>query len=256
MHHARIDRLSYQDSFVHRLDSRVKLVAAIVFSVFVIWLPATSVSILACYAVGPFAVLVVGKVPIRFALKQILLVSPFVLVLALSSLFYDKTPAEVAFGPLSWTVRSGLVRCFAICGKFVITMSVLIGLVATTRFSDLLAGMAKLGVPRLLVVQLGFLWRYIFLLIDRAYDILRARVGRKLRNLGFKTELKTAGAMVGTLCLGGLDTAGRINMAMQGRGFTGRLHTLSVMRLKTADWVFIAVFGLYLAGLCFLEGVF
>ena len=184
--------------------------------------------------------------PLKFVLKQLLIVSPFVAVMAVSSIFYDRTAAAIAFGPFQLSVSVGFLRCLAICGKFLITMSVLIGLVATTRFADLLAAMAKLGVPKILVMQLGLLYRYIFLITDRAGHILRARAGRKLRNLGLKTELKTAAAMVGTLCLGSLDTAVRVNAAMQARGFNGDMQTLLRTKLTTADYLFAAALILYL----------
>ncbi|MCK5565440.1 MAG: hypothetical protein KAJ07_09355, partial [Planctomycetes bacterium] len=82
MHHARIDKLACQSSFVHSLDARTKLISIILFSGFAISVPYTSLSILACYAVGPFTILVSGKVPFRFVLKQLLIVSPFIAVLA------------------------------------------------------------------------------------------------------------------------------------------------------------------------------
>ena len=87
MHHAQIDRLSYQDSVIHRLDPRVKLITVIVFTIFVISSAQTSFSILSWYAVGPFALLVLGRIPFKFVLKQILIVSPFIVVLAVSNLF-------------------------------------------------------------------------------------------------------------------------------------------------------------------------
>ncbi|MHC5060339.1 MAG: cobalt ECF transporter T component CbiQ [Planctomycetota bacterium] len=249
MHHAQIDRLSYQTSPIHALDARVKLVCVLVFSVFVISVPATSVSILACYAIWPFAVLVIAGVPIRFVGKHILIVSPFIAALAVGTLFYDKTPVTVAFGPIQWQTTGGVLRCFSICGKFVITMTALVGLVATTRFSDLLAAMARLGVPKLMVVQLGFLYRYIFMLIDKAGHVLSARAGRKLRNLGFAAEVKTAAAMAGSIFIGSIDLAGRVNMAMQGRGFDGRFHRLAEMRTGPGDYIFSAILVLYLVGL-------
>jgi len=256
MHHAQIDRLAYQASPIHALDARVKLVCVLVFSVFVISLPATSVSILTCYAIWPFAVLVIAGVPISFVLKHILIVSPFILVLALSSLLYDKAPVIATFGPWRWETTGGVCRCFSIFGKFIITMAALVGLVATTRFSDLLAAMAKLGVPHLLVVQLGFLYRYIFMLIDKAYHVLRARAGRKLRNLGFGDEVKTTAAIVGSIFIGSIDLAERVNMAMQGRGFDGRFHRLSQMRIAGADYLFAAILTLYLVALQFLRRFF
>ena len=241
MHHAHIDKFAYQDSVVHRLDSRVKFIIVLVFTAVVISLPRTSLSILVCYAIGPFAILVLGRIPLRFVFKQILLVSPFVLVLALSCPLYDRTPVTVAFGPFIWKGTVGWMRCFTIVAKFVVTMLALIGLVSTTRFNDLLAGLQKLGVPKLLVIQLGFLYRYIFVLIDRAHHILQARAGRKLRSLGFKRELRTASAMVGSLFIRSIDSAEHINIAMQGRGFDGKWRSISKLRFRRADLIFTVV---------------
>jgi cobalt/nickel transport system permease protein len=250
MHHAYIDKFAYQDSAIHRLDGRIKFIVVLVYTAVVISLPRTSVSILACYAIGPFAILVWAGIPLRFVFRHILLVSPFVLVLALSCPLYDKTPVKIVFGPFAWMSSTGWLRCFTIIGKFVVTMLALIALVSTTRFSDLLAGLQKLGLPAILVIQLGFLYRYIFVLIDRAHHILRARAGRRLRNLGFKYELKIAASMLGSLLVRSIDTAEHINIAMQARGFDGKWRTLSRLRIRNSDlfFVFFAasfIFGLY-----------
>jgi len=249
MHHAHIDKFAYQDSVIHRLDSRVKFIVVLVFTAVVISLPRTSLSIPVCYAVWPFAILVLGRVPLRFVFRKILLVSPFVLVLALSCPLYDRTPLSVAFGPFLWKGTVGWMRCFTILGKFVVTMLALIGLVSTTRFNDLLAGLQKLGVPKLLVIQLGFLYRYIFVLIDRAHHILQARAGRKLRSLGFKTELRTASAMVGSLFIRSIDTAEHINIAMQGRGFDGKWRSISKLKIRRADLIFALAAVFFILGL-------
>ena len=251
MHHAHIDKFAYQDSPVHRLDGRVKFIVVLIFTAMVISLPRTSLSILTCYAVGPFAILVLGKIPLRFAFKQILLVSPFVLVLALSCPLYDKTPVTVAFGPFLWQTSMGWMRCFTIFGKFIVTMSALIALVSTTRFSDLLAGLQKLGLPKLLVIQLGFLYRYIFVLIDRAHHILRARAGRSLRNLGFSAELKTAASMLGSLLIRSIDTSEHINIAMRARGFDGSWRTLSKLQFRRCDLLFAIIAASFMLGLYF-----
>jgi len=240
MHHAHIDKFSFMDSPVHRLDSRVKLLVALVFTAMVISLPGTSPGILACYAIGPFTILVLGKIPLRFAFKQVLLVSPFVLVLALSCPLYDKTPVMAAFGPWLGRITVGWMRCFTIIAKFIVTMLALMALVSTTRFSDLLAALQRLGVPKVLIVQLGFLYRYIFVLIDSAHHILRARESRRLRNLGFKAELKIAASMLGSLFIRSIDTAYRINLAMQGRGFDGKWRSLSKLQIRSCD-VFFAL---------------
>ena len=251
MHHAHIDKFAYQDSPIHRLDSRVKFVVMLIFTAMVISLPRTSLSILACFAVGPFAVLVLAKIPLRFAFKHILLICPFVLVLALSCPLYDKTPFTVAFGPFFRQISTGWMRCFVILGKFIVTMLALIALISTTRFSDLLTGLQRLGLPKLLVIQLGFLYRYIFILIDRVHHILRARAGRKLRNLGFAAELKVAAAMLGSLLVRSIDTAERVSVAMQARGFDGNWRSVSKLQTRRSDLLFVLTAAIFILVLYF-----
>ena len=252
MHHAYIDKFAYQDSPVHRLDARIKFIVVVVFTAVVISQPLTRPAILTCYAVGPFVLLVVARIPLRFVFKQILLVSPFVLVLALSCPLYDRTGVTVRFGPFVWGTSTGWLRCTVILGKFVVTMLALIALVSTTRFNALLVGLQKIGVPKLLVIQLGFLYRYIFILIDRVQHMLRARASRKLRNLGFKAELRTAGAMVGSLLVRSIDNAENISFAMQGRGFDGTWRTITRLRIRPADLIFAAVAGCFVLALQFI----
>jgi cobalt/nickel transport system permease protein len=251
MHHAYIDKFAYQDSPIHHLDARVKFILTVVFTAVVISLPRTSVSILFCYAIGPFAVLVLAGVPLKFTFKHILFVSPFVLVLALTGPFYDKTAAVVAFGPWTWQTTAGWLRCWSIAGKFVVTMLALIALVSTTRFADLLAGLQWLAVPKLLVIQMGFLYRYIFLLIDSAHHILRARAARSVGRVDFPSGFRFAAAMLGSLFVRSVDTAERINAAMQARGFDGNWRTVNRLAVRGRDYCFIAaavsfIFGLYL----------
>lgn len=252
MHHAHIDKFANEDSLIHTLDSRVKLIVVIAFSMLVIMVRPYSISPLAWYAVGPFALLVFGRIPLKFALKQILSVSPFILVLAISCIFFDKEMLEVSFGPWKCQMAGGWVRFFSVILKFILTMAALIGLVSTTRFNDLLVAMKKLGVPKILVVQLGFLYRYIFLLIDKVGRMLRARSARKLVNLGFRFETKVAGSMIGSLLVSSLDMAVRTGTAMEGRGFDGHVRTLSTLKITTRDIVFITISAVYMFLLLFL----
>jgi cobalt/nickel transport system permease protein len=249
MHHAHIDKFAYLDSPIHRLDSRVKLLAVAVFTVCVLAVPRYTVSMLACYAIGPFVMLVIGHIPLRFVLRHIVTVSPFVLLLAASCPLYNTEPMDIEFGPLIWTISKGWVQFANITGKFVVTMAALIAMICTTRFSDLLCGMERMGMPRVLANQLAFLYRYIFVLIDKAHHLLRARSSRKLRNLGFAKETRTAGAMIGTLFILSLESSERINIAMQARGFDGEFRTMNKLQIKNNDYVFAAIAVIFLLGI-------
>jgi cobalt/nickel transport system permease protein len=238
MHHSYLDKYADGDSFFHRLDSRVKFLTAVVFTAFVLLSGSKAVAVLFCFAVGPFAVLVCADVPLSFVFRRILAVCPFVLILALSCPFYDRQPESVAVGPYLFSFTSGWLRCISILAKFTVTMMALFALVGTTRFADLLAGMEKMRLPEILVVQLGMLYRYLFVLVDRVHHILRARNTRKLCNLGFRRETEVAAAMAGALFIRSIETSQKIQMAMQARGFCGQFHSLRMMKITRRDSLF------------------
>ncbi len=247
MHHAAIDRYAYQASCIHHVDGRFKLLVTLLVTIAVLSLPPLAISPVFYFAIGPFALLVLAGIPLTFVFKHIALVSPFILVLALSCPFYDRTAMTLPIGPYLVQTTAGWVRCLAILAKFTVSMLALIGLVSTTRFTHLLVALQSLRVPSILVMQLGFLYRYIFVLIEQVHQVLRARNARRLRYLGLKQEIKLATAMIGSLLIRCLDTAEQINITMAARGFTGQWHSLSPSRLQSRDWLFLVCSVTYLA---------
>jgi cobalt/nickel transport system permease protein len=243
MHHAYLDRYAGGDSVFHRLDSRVKLLAAIVYTILILSLPRTTPAVVCWYAIAPFGVLTFAGIPVAFVFRRIAVVSPFVLILAISCPLYDKTPQTIDMGNWSLPLTVGWMRCFTILIKFVATMLTLFALTSTTRFVDMLAGMQRMGLPNVLVVQLSFVYRYVFVLVDRVHHILRARAARKLRYLGFRREVHIAAAMIGALFIDSIESAERVHIAMQARGFTGRFHSLRPLQITRQDGFFILSFA-------------
>jgi len=91
-------------------------------------------------------------------------------------------------------------------------------------------------------MQLGFLYRYLFVLVDQVHHILLARSARKFHPLGFRREMKIAAAMTGSLFIRSIETSQRIHIAMQSRGFTGTFHSLRHTRIVLRDIIFLLGF--------------
>jgi cobalt/nickel transport system permease protein len=101
----------------------------------------------------------------------------------------------------------------------------------------LCAGLERLGLPRVFVVQLLFLYRYIFVIADEA---LRMRRGMELRSIGGRSpKLRVYGSLVGHLLLRAMDRAQRIYGAMLARGFSGDMPTLQPACPHGSDIVFV-----------------
>lgn len=256
MHHAHIDKFAYQDSPIHRLDARAKLAVTLIATLLIVALPRFSPDLAFYTWLGPFVLLVLGRIPIQFVAKHILWALPFILVLALTSLWYDRTETTILFGPFQWHSTMGWLKCLTLTAKFVGSMLALTALICTTRFSDLLMVLQRWHVPEILVIQLGFLYRYIFVLIDKAHHTKQARTLRTLKRLPAKQELRIGAAMIGSVLVQSLDTSTHITQAMQARGFTGQWHSPRQFHIKPADWLFMAIATLYIGLLLHLGSMY
>lgn len=252
MHHAHIDKFAYLDSPIHRLDPRVKLAVTLIATLVIVSLPPFSPDLAFYTWIGPFILLVIGRISLRFAVKHVLLALPFILVLAGTSLWYDRTPTTILFGPFQWHSTVGWLKCLTLTFKFTGSMLALVALICTTRFSDLLMVLQRWHVPEILVIQLGFLYRYIFVLIDKAHHTVQARTMRTLRRLAARRELGIGTAMIGSVLVQSLDTSARVTQAMQARGFTGQRHSPRQFHMHRTDWLFTGLAAVYIGALLYL----
>jgi cobalt/nickel transport system permease protein len=244
MHHHHIDRFAHLDSPIHRLDARAKFLAAVAYMVTVISFDRYAVAVLVPLAIGPAAMLLLGGVPVWFALRRAAVLSPFIATLALFSPLYDRSLHAVAFGPWAFQITGGWLTAADVTGKFILGVLALTALVCTTPFALLLEALRRLGAPQMLVVQLGFLYRYIFVLIDEAMRTRRARDFRGAAVSPVGRRLAAVGGVIGSLFVRTLDRSDRIHTAMVARGYEGEPHSLSRLRFGAAD----AAFGALAAG--------
>jgi len=231
----RLDRLSYQNSLVHRLDPRAKLIATLLFLFTVISFSKYEVSALIPFFLFPVLLMTLGEIPFRFILKKVLLVSPFAVFIGIFNPLLD-TAQVLVFSGL--TISAGWFSFFSILLKFVLTISAALTLIATTPFPSVCHALRRLGMPSLFVSQLLFLYRYIFVLVEEAMRMVRAR---DMRSFGARgTGIKVFVRIIGTLFLRTIERAERIYSAMLSRGFQGDIPTLKISHITATDLVFMA----------------
>ncbi|GBD08300.1 Nickel transport protein NikQ [Candidatus Thermoflexus japonica] len=233
------------DSPVHRLDPRVKLVLALGFILTATLLPAGAWLSYALMGAAAWTGAHLSGLGIRRVLRRSMLALPFVLA-ALPVIFTAPGPSWFTFplGPWQVSVRGeGVIRFLSVLLKSWLSMQIAVILVGTTAFPDLLTAMRAIGVPRFLVMTFGLMWRYLFLLVDEALRMLRAREARSVapeipgRRVGgtLAWRARVTGQMVGTLFLRTLERGERIYMAMVARGYDGEVRMLSMPSLSYRD---------------------
>ena len=246
MHHHFIDHFAMGDSPIHRLDARSKLLAVLAYTVVLISFDRYAVADLAPMAVFPLALLWFARVPVGFALKRIAILSPFILMLVLMSPIYDRVLYTVTLGPWRYAVSGGWLTAADIALKFALGVLALTLLMCTTRFALLLEAMRRMGMPQVIVMQLGLLYRYIFVLIDEAMRVRRARDFRGAALATPGRRLAAVGGVIGTLFIRTLDRSERVHLAMAARGYRGEPRSLSQLRFTAADGAFLVAVAAYL----------
>lgn len=246
MHHGHVDRFAQGDSPIHRLDARAKFLAVLAYTAVLVSFDRYTVAALVPMAVAPVAALWLARIPMTFALRRVLILSPFIAMLCLLSPLYDQAPHAVAFGPWRFAVSGGWLTAASVAGKFTLGVLALTALTCTTPFGLLLEGLGRLGVPKLLVMQLGFLYRYLFVLMDEAMRVMRARDFRGAKRAPWRRRLRAVGGIIASLFLRTLERSERIHTAMGARGYRGEFHGLRQLHLGLADGLLLAGVAGYL----------
>lgn len=144
-----------------------------------------------------------------------------------------------------------MIRFFSILVRSWLSVQIAILLVATTQFPDLLHALEHLRLPRTLTTIIAFLFRYLFVLTNEVFRILRAREARSAGLPGvngggtLSWRIKTTGSMAGQLFLRSYERSDRIFHAMISRGYTGHIRTLNPHQMERLDW-FILVASIFI----------
>jgi cobalt/nickel transport system permease protein len=202
MRHDFLDRYSRLDSPIHRVSAAVKLVAAFILVVAVVLLPASRPVFLVAIAAVLVAIAALSRVPGRFLVVRVLLLEPFVLGVALLALFQ----------PGGWRMFLFLV------GKCTVCLMVMVLLSNTTPFAELLRVLKRWRMPALLVTTLSLMYRYVFVLVDEAQRMGRARTSRTFTP-GRSRAWRTISTVVSQLFVRSSERAERIYVAMCARGW-------------------------------------
>ena len=242
--------LAHGDSYLHRLDPRLRVVSAAVFSCTVAVFDAFPALAAACGAA--LALLLFSGLEIGAALRRLAVVLGFLLLLwlVLPLTFEGAVAADLGPVNLYWP---GIMLAARITLKSTAIIAAFTALAATMPISTLGQALARLRVPAKLVYLLLMCYRYIFV-IEKEYH--RLHTAMKIRGFRPRTRLHTYRSyayLVGMLFVRAAARAERVHQAMNCRGFNGRFHSLAVFPPDPANQWFAAAAGSFMVVLLWLE---
>ncbi|MBL8101164.1 MAG: cobalt ECF transporter T component CbiQ [Anaerolineales bacterium] len=244
MHFDAFDRYHEKASFLHRLDPRVKALVTVVYIVSNALLPDGAWLAFVFAWLFLIAVNILSQLGIGYTFKRSIVALPFALI-AITVLFsIPGTPLfsfQLFMSNLTIT-DAGLLRFVSILIRSWLSVQMAILLVAVTRFPDLIHALEHLKVPAILTTIIAFLYRYLFVLTDEVFRLIRARESRSAAAAGNRSgggvfwRAKVAGNMAGQLFLRSYERSDRIYNAMLSRGYVGHHYTLNPHEMKPRDY--------------------
>jgi len=233
-----------------RLDPRARIVAAVVFSVFVAAVnrfPTLGLALAAAVLGALLAGLSLGEL-----LKRLMPLNVFMLFLiVLVPLTAGGSPL-VELGPIAFSC-DGFLLAARVALKGNAILAALAGLLGTLDIIAVGHALHHLHVPDKLAHLLLFTARYV--------DVLRRerrRLVTAMRVRGFRPRMdlhtyRAYGHLVGMLLVRSLDRAERVLAAMKCRGFRGRFYLLDHFAFSRHDALWAAAAAAVLAALASVE---
>ena len=214
----------HRHSLVHRLPSHVKIVAVLAFIVVSVATPITRWQAFIAYFLAIFVVSLVAKIPTLTLLTRALIEIPFIFFAILMPFFGAGERFEI--GPLN-LYRESLLAAAAIVIKGTLGVLSAVVLSTSTTARELLRGLEKLHLPKLMVQIAAFMLRYVNVINDEMERMKVARESRGFIATGMK-DWKVLATAASALFIRSYERGERVHLAMLSRGYTGVLpHDLS-----------------------------
>jgi energy-coupling factor transporter transmembrane protein EcfT len=220
VHHLVIDRWSRGAGPLHQRDSRAKLAALLVFLIALSTTPPSSQVAFAGYAVLLIFAAYRAGLPILGLAGRAALILPF----------------SATFALLTWWSGDSL-RALALAEKSFLSGMAALLLVGTTPLTGWTAALESWRVPRMLILVIQFVYRYLFVIAEQAQRMRWAALCRGSRKTG---GFRLAAGLVGVLFARSWQRADGIYHAMLARGFRGRFVPAVPAPLRASDAAFFS----------------
>lgn len=227
-----IEREAYKHSFIHNIDSRIKIFFIILIILFTVSLPRVDPSniprlffiefyliiLMFTAHLNPIYILIRYAAVLPFGLG-IIIIQPFIRQSFFSS--FTQYPLDLPLGLV--ITYEGLAFGFNLFLKFTVCVSTVILISSTTKMHDLVNGARKLGIPKEITILLTLMVRYLFLFWSVFKRIRIAQTSRLFNIWNKKTSriwiLKQIGYTISSIFIMAYEQGEKAYISMLCRGY-------------------------------------
>lgn len=235
-----LDELSHRNIFINNINPLVKLIVSIVY--IVITLSFDKYEIIGMLPLIFYPIIIYSQcdIPPIPILKRIIIVLPVVLGLGIFNPILERDPI-ILYANI--TISSGWISYLSLIMKSLLTVNAALLLISTTSIDRIAKALSRLHVPNILVMQLLFTYRYIYVLLEEVVSILTAYTLRAPGQGGI--HYKSWGPLLGQLLIRSYDRSQRIYYCMALRGFNGKYHKVKDDTLRIFDYVYLFMWTVF-----------
>ena len=152
---------------------------------------------------------------------------------------------------------NGIMIFFTAILKSFLSIIIFTSLVISTKDSELLGGLRKIYLPKIIVSIIFLMYRYLFLIRDEA-KIGQLAINSRVFQKSYHNVNKRLAYLAGTLFIKSFDRAENIYKSMESRGFEGEFHELNYSgkdfaKNNLSGWLTVAIFAIALAAIKYIE---
>jgi len=218
---------------LHRARPQCKIAASLLFVLAVVATPREALWAYGLYALLLVGIARVGRVPLAFLARRLVIEVPFLLFAVLLPVVGQGERIEVLGLPLA---REGLWAAWNILVKGTLGVAASVIVAATTPVPELLRGLERLRLPRAFTTIAGFMVRYADVIAD---ELRRMRVARLSRGYDPRWiwQARAVAATAGALFIRSYERGERVYLAMVSRGYAGSMPVLEDLAASRRQWL-------------------
>jgi len=218
---------------LHRARPQCKIAASLLFVLAVVATPREALWAYGLYALLLVGIARVGRVPLAFLARRLVIEVPFLLFAVLLPVVGQGERIEVLGLPLA---REGLWAAWNILAKGTLGVAASVIVAATTPVPELLRGLERLRLPRAFTTIAGFMVRYADVIAD---DLRRMRIARLSRGYDPRWiwQARAVAATAGALFIRSYERGERVYLAMVSRGYAGSMPVLEDLAASRGQWL-------------------
>lgn len=223
----------HRHTWIHDLPAQVKILGLVLTMVLAVNLPIERWDLLSLLLLAVFALWVLAKLPIKKIAPRLVVEVPFVLFAILLPFIATGEKTSV----LGFSVSEpGLTFAIAFLLKSSIGVASAILLSATSTAQELLTGLYRLRMPRVLVQIAALMVRYSAVVTD---ELRRMEISREARNgTGGLSSWPSRANSVGALFIRSYERGERVHLAMLSRGGDGGVVLAAGTPATKSQWLF------------------